>query len=83
MRTINLSVNSHDRLQISTTIEQLINMLDDLDGDPDFEPEETDQNGDESDHSRVEDEGYTRFDHDGSGVREANRLLATIGRATP
>lgn len=37
---INLTLNPHDRLQLSTTIEQLINMLDDLDPDADLEPDE-------------------------------------------
>lgn len=36
--TINVTLNPRDRLELSTTIENLINMLDDLDGDPDLEP---------------------------------------------
>lgn len=37
MSAISLTVNPHDRLQLSTTIEKLINMLDALAPDPDVE----------------------------------------------
>jgi hypothetical protein len=33
-----VTVNPRDRLQLATTIENLINLLDDMDGDPDLEP---------------------------------------------
>lgn len=36
--TIFLALDPRDRLQIATTIERLINLLDEIDGDPDFEP---------------------------------------------
>ncbi|MBZ9859726.1 hypothetical protein [Mesorhizobium sp. CA12] len=38
METIQLSLNPRDRLELSTTIENLINMLDALEPDPDLEP---------------------------------------------
>lgn len=38
MNTITLTLNPHDRLTLATTIERLINMLDDLDPDVDLEP---------------------------------------------
>jgi hypothetical protein len=33
-----ITVNPRDRLQLATTIERLVNLLDDMDGDPDLEP---------------------------------------------
>lgn len=39
MSTILLALNAHDRLQLATTIERLINLLDDLERDPDLEPD--------------------------------------------
>lgn len=38
MNTITLTLNPHDRLTLATTIERLINMLDDLEPDADLEP---------------------------------------------
>ena len=38
MTTITLTLNPHDRLTLATTIERLINMLDDLEPDADLEP---------------------------------------------
>lgn len=38
MNTITLTLNPHDRLTLATTIERLINLLDDLAPDADLEP---------------------------------------------
>lgn len=38
MNTITLTLNPHDRTVLATTIERLINMLDDLEPDADLEP---------------------------------------------
>ncbi len=37
MSTVNITLNPRDRLELSTTIENLINMLDELSPDPDLE----------------------------------------------
>ena len=39
MSTVVLTLNTGDRLQLTTTIERLINLLDDVDGDADHEPD--------------------------------------------
>ncbi len=57
-----LTLDRNDRLSIATTIERLLALLDEMDGDPDLEdfsdaePEETDQNGDEGDYGMCEDD---------------------------
>lgn len=50
------SLGIKDRTGVELFIERLIELLDDIDGDPDFEPEETDQNGDEGDYLSNEDD---------------------------
>jgi hypothetical protein len=39
MSTITLTINDRNRLELSTTIERLLNMLDDLEPDADLEPD--------------------------------------------
>lgn len=116
--TIFLAVTPTMRLRLATTIENLIALLDEIDGDEnteepgdaepwlawpergltaagsdtgdreldyaddedgaDAEPEETDHNGDEGDFSMIEDDGIGGDGYDGSGVREAKRLLKLV-----
>lgn len=45
------------RTSLEDAIERLLVLLDQMDGDADFEAEESDQNGDEGDYSRCEDDG--------------------------
>ena len=49
MSAITLTLNPRDRLTLTTTIERLINLLDDLDGDPDLEPYLADSRDDRED----------------------------------
>lgn len=46
----------HRRKLAEQYIEHLIALLDEMDGDPDLEDDETEQNGDEEDHAGSDDE---------------------------
>lgn len=60
-----LPVTRSLRQRIEATIDNLLALLDTIDGDPDLEdgndaePDETDQDGDEGDFSRSEDDAVT------------------------
>ncbi|EUB95568.1 hypothetical protein PMI07_002056 [Rhizobium sp. CF080] len=76
------------RRRLEAKIEELIDLLDMVDGDPDLEengdaePEETDEDGDEQDCSHTEDEwspyagGSLQFD--GSGVDVAEEMIRNL-----
>ena len=75
------------RKRLEAKIEELVELLDLVDGDCDLEdddrePEETDMNGDEGDCCFSEDEGWGRLGYDGSGVIEAEDLIGKFPAAS-
>jgi hypothetical protein len=86
MSTINLSVNTHDRLQLSTTIEQLINMLDDLEPDPDLEDTGDDEpwlGWPSGGGMATTAQSFERIGGTGAGFGEGLVSLHADGRAAP
>jgi hypothetical protein len=78
------------RSSLEAKIEELVSLLDLLDGDENLEDdgmleddgtlesEETDQNGDELDYSHTEDGDWSGLGCDGTGVEIAERLLSSV-----